>query len=335
MISNSALQKFLASIPAMRILIVGDIILDHYLYGQVNRISPEAPVPILLSEREEYRLGGAGNVFLNLTALGAQVSLTGVTGDDQAGRTIREISPARYLGLMEPGRVTPVKTRLIANRQQILRIDHETAEPISSASGHELRQIISTCPADAYLLSDYAKGCLNAELAQHVIRLARDRQVPVIADPKPANIHFFRQASTITPNRSEAESVLGMVIDNDAIAARAASLLMKKLQTDSAIITRGAQGVTIRQRSHQPFHLPSFSHEVYDVTGAGDTFAALLILGMVAGLPIRQTLWLANAAASIVIERIGAATLSPDELFERCQRLKKRAHSAAAASVPV
>lgn len=307
----------------MNILVVGDIILDHYLYGQVNRISPEAPVPILLSDREEYRLGGAGNVFLNLIALGCRASLIGVTGDDEAGKKIRDITPERYLGINVPGRITPIKTRLIANRQQILRIDRETTSPLLKETVDTILERISNCRADAFLLSDYAKGTFNLELVQQVIQIARDRKIPVIADPKPVNIRFFHHASAVTPNRSEAETILGIPIESDEEAAWAASALMKKLQTETAVITRGAHGVTARRRSHKAFHLPAFSHEVFDVTGAGDTFAAMLVLGMVAGLPIRQVLWLANAAASIVIERIGAATLTQDELRERCLRLKK------------
>lgn len=324
MISIKTLNGFLHSIPRMNILVIGDIILDHYLHGEVNRISPEAPVPILLSEKEEVRLGGAGNVFLNLIALGSRACLIGVTGDDEAGKTIRRISPQRYLGVEESRRVTPVKTRLIANRQQILRIDRETTHPISKESAEMILERITREQGDAFLLSDYAKGSLSQDLAQRIIQIARDRKIPVIVDPKPANIHFYRNATAVTPNRSEAETILGTAIDSDEKAAWAASALMKKLHAESAVITRGAQGVSARQRSHKAFHLPAFSHEVFDVTGAGDTFAAILVLGLVAGLPIRQVLWLANAAASVVIEGIGAVTLTPDDLRERCLRLKKK-----------
>jgi D-beta-D-heptose 7-phosphate kinase/D-beta-D-heptose 1-phosphate adenosyltransferase len=322
MISNQVLKTFLASLPRARILVIGDIILDHYLHGQVNRISPEAPVPILLSEKEEYRLGGAGNVFLNLTALGAQATLAGVLGNDEAGEKITELTSGKLLALTVHGRVTPVKTRLIAHRQQILRIDRETTQPISDETTDALLGLIDSREYDAILLSDYAKGTLNRRLVTHLVTQAHKQSIPVIADPKPINIDLFHRVTAITPNRQEAESILGAVIDNDEQAARAAGSLMKRLQTQMAIITRGAQGVSARQRLHQPFHLPAFSHEVFDVTGAGDTFAAILVLGMVSGLTIRQTLWLANAASSLVIERIGAATLTPDELFERCQRLK-------------
>jgi len=323
MISAKALSRFFTSIPDMNVLIVGDIILDHYLYGQVSRISPEAPVPILLGEHEEFRLGGAGNVFLNLLALGANATLTGVTGNDEAGQKIRQIAPNHYLGLEVPNRMTPVKTRLIANRQQILRIDKETTTPISQECKQTILTHISDSPADAFLISDYAKGTLDSDLSQKIIGIALKRKIPVIADPKPSNIYFFKYASAVTPNRTEAEAILGISIDNDEKAAWATSALIKKLKTQTAIITRGAHGVSARQRLSKPIHLPAFSHEVFDVTGAGDTFASLLVLGMVAKLPIRQTLWLANAAASIVIEKIGAATLTPVELFDRCQRLKK------------
>lgn len=323
MISNPALKQFFTSLPRARILVVGDIILDHYLHGEVNRISPEAPVPILLSEKEEFRLGGAGNVFLNLLALGASVRLAGVVGDDDAGQQIRNLTADNLLAVTVPNRVTPIKTRLIAHRQQILRIDRETTQPIPAEATARLIQLFSSQEYDAILLSDYAKGTLNKPLVDHLVSLAQKSGIPVIADPKPVNIGLFRHVTAITPNRQEAEKILDTVIDSDDRAASAAGALMKKLNTQMAIITRGAQGVSARQRLHQPFHLPAFSHEVYDVTGAGDTFAALVVLGLLSNLPIRQTLWLANAASSIVIERIGAATLSPEELFERCLRLKR------------
>lgn len=326
MISSKALKQFLGIIPSMNILVVGDLILDHYQFGQVNRISPEAPVPVLLSEREEYRLGGAGNVFLNIKSLGASASLSGVVGNDEAGGIMRQIAAKEFNAVTEDRRITPVKTRLMANRHHIMRIDREVTRPISNETASRILSGIEKSRADAFLLSDYAKGTLSNHLSQQIIKLAKSRHIPVIADPKPANIDFFRNASAVTPNHSEAEAILGIRIDSDEKAAWASSALLRRLQTQTAVITRGDHGVTARQRKHKAIHMPALSHEVFDVTGAGDTFAALLVLGMVASLPLRQTLFLANAAASIVIERIGAATVTREELFERCLNLKRATH---------
>ncbi len=322
MISTTRFRSLTSRFPHLKILVVGDAILDRYVFGRVDRISPEAPVPILRVQSEDARPGGAGNVADNISHLGATAILVGIIGDDAAGRELLRISPASHRLITRSEVSTVTKTRVIAQRNQIVRIDREETRSISPKITEDLLNHIRKETCHGILVSDYAKGTVTSELMEGLITIAREASIPLIVDPKPANAHLYRGVTGVTPNLSETEAILGQRIHNHDDALQAARRLQHRLDCQFAIITRGEQGITAVEKRRRGFHIPALSHEVFDVTGAGDTAAALLILSLSASASLKEAVTLANTAASLVIEKVGTAHVTLSELSSRFHSLR-------------
>ena len=307
------------SIPSFentRVLVVGDVMLDRYWYGDTARISPEAPVPVVRIDNEERRLGGAANVALNLVRAGVRTTLIGVVGDDDAGAAVREllseagITPALVVSAARP---TVAKLRVVSRNQQLIRLDFEQSFAARAAfDRHALITRIETAlaEADALVCSDYDKGTLVD--VETVIAAARAQSVPVLVDPKRRDWQRYAGAALITPNLAEFESVAGAADDERALAEQAATW-RTRLGLDALLVTRSRDGMSLFS-ARAPLHLPARAQEVFDVTGAGDTVIALMAAGLAAGLTLGQAAEIANLGAGIVVAKLGTASASPAEL---------------------
>lgn len=314
------LTQLLSSIRERPILVIGDVMLDHFVVGSVDRISPEAPVPVVRFAREDYRLGGAANVASNIRALGADVELIALAGQDaEADRLRTELALIRVgsSGLViDSHRVTTRKTRVVTTRnQQVARIDYENDEEVSGVAENTLvSQIERLAPAaSAILLSDYLKGTISKRVAAAAIAAAKAHGIPVTIDPKVPHTNYYKGATLITPNHHEAAAITHMRLRDDDEAAAAARRFRKATGCENVLITRGEHGMWLHTPSGDT-SLPAEAREVSDVTGAGDTVIATITLAMAAGAPLVEAARLANRAAGIVVGKFGPATVTPDEL---------------------
>ncbi|HTR49103.1 MAG TPA: D-glycero-beta-D-manno-heptose-7-phosphate kinase [Kofleriaceae bacterium] len=300
-----------------RVVVVGDIMLDEYLKGDVSRISPEAPVPVLEVRSHDYVLGGAGNAAANIQALGGATTLVGVVGrDDGAALVTERLGHHGITGALvtDPDRPTSQKTRLVAQGQQIVRVDRERRTPVADAVANDLRGAIDARvrECEAVVISDYAKGTVTAEIAQHAIRTARSAGIPVVVDPKQRSFAAYAGATVITPNVHELEAASRH--HGTFEVERAATSLLPELAGTALLVTRSAEGMTLFRVGSAPFHVPAMAKEVFDVTGAGDTVVATLALALAARLALEQAIELASVAAAIAVSKRGTSTVSPAEL---------------------
>jgi len=315
---RAALAKF----PAARILVIGDLIIDHFIWGSVNRISPEAPVPVVNVTRENLLLGGAANVLNNIYALGGQGEMCGVIGLDSMGNHLLELlqtlgSPTEGI-IKSADRPTTKKTRVIAQHQQVVRFDREKSGPLPPEVLAEVFAYLdkNLTSFQAVIVSDYHKGMISAELMALLMqKLLSRKDIPVIVDPKPHHLERFIGATILTPNLAEAEKMAGITITNDDELCEAARLIKAKLGCAALLITRGEAGMALFEEAREPLLIPTMAREVYDVTGAGDTVIATLALGLAAGLNFSEAAILANRAAGIVVGKLGTATVTPEELL--------------------
>ena len=308
-----------ALLPSAHVLCVGDVMIDRFIYGSIDRISPEAPIPVLLVEREKFMLGGAGNVVANIAALGAKTTLAAVIGSDTSGEDIgKQLKSLDIQAALEvsPERSTTVKSRYICGMQQVLRVDRERAIPVPSAIEDKIiKHITALIPkADAVILSDYKKGLLTDKIVSAAIECARQNGKPVIVDPKGTDFSRYRGAAVITPNRKELETATGMRAGTDDEVRAAALKLIMDCGIETVLATRGKDGMSIITKDAEPVHIPAQVREVYDVSGAGDTVIATFATGLAAGLPVRNAALLANVAAGIVVGKTGTATARLDEI---------------------
>lgn len=301
------------------VLVVGDVMLDRYWHGATSRISPEAPVPVVKVEQIEDRPGGAANVALNIAALGAPAVLVGVTGQDEAAESLRQsleaVGVKTYFQRID-SQPTIVKLRVMSRHQQLLRMDFE--EPFhtdADALARQVEQLLDQ--VKVLVLSDYGKGALQNH--QVLIKAARARGIPVLADPKGKDFSIYRGASLITPNLGEFELIVGHCEDETELVSRGARL-MRELDLGALLITRGEHGMTLLRPDHAPLHLPARAREVFDVTGAGDTVISTLAASIAAGEDLPQAVALANLAAGIVVGKLGTAAISTPELRRAVQR---------------
>jgi rfaE bifunctional protein kinase chain/domain len=298
-----------------RVLVVGDVMLDRYWYGDASRISPEAPVPVLLFREEEYRLGGAANVAANCAALGAQTRLLSVVGRDEAGRRLETLLKKEHVEVRlhrDAGVHTTQKLRVIGRRQQLLRIDMEAApsREVLASKLADFREALDDC--DVVLLSDYGKGGLTHIAA--MIRLARKAGIPVLVDPKGDDYGRYRGASVLTPNLAELREVVGRWKNEKDLASRAQGL-REKLRLDALLLTRSEEGMTLF-RSRRQIQVRAEKREVSDVTGAGDTVIATLAVMLAAGMGLDSAVRMANRAGGIKVTKFGTAVVTLRELFE-------------------
>ena len=308
-----------------RILCIGDIMLDRFVQGQVTRISPEAPIPVLRIASETLMPGGTGNVAANVAALGATAITVSVVGTDEAGGTLADLM-AGQSGLetrliTAADRETTVKIRYVAGGQHLLRADRESGHPLTEAAAARLlaavREVLPGC--DAAVLSDYAKGVLTPAVIADIVTAARDAGVPVIVDPKGRDLSRYAGAAVVTPNRRELAEAVGAATDTDADVAAAAAALARRDGLETIVVTRSEQGMSVIGSDAPATHLPARAREVYDVSGAGDTVAAVLALGLAVlrrsdARAVAEAAELANLAAGVVVGKIGTATVAPEEL---------------------
>jgi D-beta-D-heptose 7-phosphate kinase/D-beta-D-heptose 1-phosphate adenosyltransferase len=311
------LRAFVDQLRGCRVLVVGDVMLDEYVKGDVSRVSPEAPVPVLEVRGHDYRLGGAANAAANIQTLGGITSLVGVIGrDDTAtiiGDRLGEVGVENAC-VTDPARPTSRKTRVVAQQQQIVRIDREVRGSVDGEVAADLKRAIDTAlaSAQAVVLSDYAKGVITPAIAQHTIARARAAGVPVIVDPKQRTFAAYAGATVITPNLHELEAAAPP--QSPFEVERAAMSLLPLVDNSAILATRGADGMTLYRPDHAPFHVKALAQEVFDVTGAGDTVVATLALALAARLPFEAAVELASVAAAISVSKRGTSTVSPAEL---------------------
>lgn len=308
------MQKQLPHFSEAKVLVIGDVMLDRYWFGDCGRISPEAPVPVVNIKQMDERPGGAGNVALNIAALGAEVTLIGVTGcDEHADSLCQQLTAAKVKHdiLKIPSTPTITKLRVISRHQQLLRMDFE--EKFAAFQHNDLIQIFKKhlSQSNLVILSDYNKGTLIC--TQELIQLARDAGVPVLVDPKGNNFSIYRHANMLTPNLKEFETIVGACLSEKDIVDKAQAFLHKE-NIDILLLTRGENGMTLIEKDKDETHLPAHAREVFDVTGAGDTVIAVFGTALAAGSTLVEAMSLANLAASLVVAKLGAATVSAPEL---------------------
>jgi rfaE bifunctional protein kinase chain/domain len=319
-------KALLKRITGLRILVIGDVMLDHYIWGDATRISPEAPVPVIDIARDSWSAGGAANVAVNIAGLGARCTVYGFIGADAAGERLRSILKERGVDAIgSPGDgMTIVKTRVMVQHQQLCRLDRESA-PRSYASdaasaGKLLADAVKNC--DAVILSDYAKGLLTDGLVSRVSKLARSEKKFIALDPKPKNQLAFNGLDLITPNKREALQLAGIEPAQGAPfpAADVCARLHVLYNTRNIVVTLGEDGMLLSASGRVIKTIPTSAREIYDVSGAGDTALAALVLALTSGADLEEAAHFANAAAGVVVAKLGTATVSPDELLGHASR---------------
>ena len=334
-LARERLTQLTEGMLGRRIVVVGDLILDRYLIGDTDRLSPEAPVPVVTVHEKRLALGGAANVAANVVALGAECLLVGAVGDDPHGQALRQELATYQLDdrhlVTVPDRPTTSKTRVMARGQQIVRLDEEVAEALPADRLEQLIAALSEAmvDADALLLEDYNKGCLVEPVIQAGIKQARTRGIPVIVDPKYRHFFAYAGATVFKPNRRELESALGAAVDlahRDALPAA-----LDRLGVDNLLVTLGADGMILVTKDGAASHIPSIAREVFDVSGAGDTVTAWVGAALAAGATMHEAATLGNFAAGVEVRKTGVATVSPaevlavhEERFDQIGKLRRK-----------
>ncbi len=312
----SPAQTLFERASSLRILVVGDLMLDEWIWGTVTRISPEAPVPVVAVTDHSFTLGGAGNVANNLRALRAQVLFAGTVGDDGFATQVRDLLRSEDVDdagvFAAVDRPTTRKTRIVAHNQQVVRADWESMAQLPTQNRRRLADFVRDRArgCDAVVLSDYAKGLLCRE----IVEAAQECRL-VLADPKPQNIGMYYGITCVAPNVAEAAAMTGIAILDDAGLENAGTRLLQMLGCRYAVITRGEHGMALFGSAGERLQIPSVARTVYDVSGAGDTVTAVLALSLAGGVPVEQAMQLANFAAGVVVEKLGTATASPQEIL--------------------
>lgn len=314
-------EAVIDSFQGKRVLVVGDLMLDEYLVGDVRRISPEAPVPIVDITHRAHVPGGASNVAANIASAGGTPVLVGVVGKDENANHLKAVLQSQNVGtdalVTASDRPTITKTRIVSGQQQIVRIDRETKSGVSGTLADEVlhRFAVSLASVDACILSDYAKGLLTSAICREMIAQASKKGKPVVVDPKGVDFTKYAGCTVMTPNLREAELAAKISLQADSDLFTAADRLRAALGEHSALlVTRGADGMTLFRTGEPAAHVPALAHEVFDVTGAGDTVVSILTLALASGAPMNEAMLLANLAASIVVQKTGTATVSAEEL---------------------
>jgi len=305
-----------------RILVIGDIMMDEFIWGKVSRISPEAPVPVVNVTSESQLLGGAANVVNNIVSLEGNILVCGVVGDDEIGKKI--VNDLKGLGIdingviIEKGRPATVKTRIVAQGQQIVRYDREDSSQINQDSTHRIISYLkrNLDSLDAVIFSDYGKGIISEQLIRDVLNLVRDSGKIISVDPKVNNFPFYKDVTVITPNNIEASEASGIEIRDEETLLRAGEILLNRLACKLLLITLGEEGMMLFESSGETTHIRTCAKEVYDVTGAGDTVVSVLTMALTSGSTLKEASALANYAAGIVVGELGTAVVTKSKLLE-------------------
>jgi len=321
-ISKESFERIFSNLGSHKILILGDVMLDEYLWGNVSRISPEAPVPVVQILKETLKLGGAANVALNVQALGDQPILVGVVGEDKNGQKLTQVLKDNDLSergiFVDENRQTTIKTRIIAHSQQVVRADREKTDEIPSELSLKLYDFIQSRvkEIEGIIISDYGKGVINGGLLERVISLAKDNDLFIGVDPKETHFMSYRQVSVITPNHHEASFVSGRRIKDDQSLEEVGWGLLERLEVESLLITRGEKGMSLFEKNRTLTHFPTAAKEVYDVTGAGDTVISTFACAKAAGADFKEAALLSNHAAGIAVGELGTAQVTKEKLKE-------------------
>ena len=321
--SFAALKSIVSNFRHARVLVVGDLILDEFIWGEVSRISPEAPVPVVWVKNESFMPGGASNVANNLRSLGAIVKVVGVIGDDEHGAILKGELDAKGIDtsgiFVDESRPTILKTRVVAHHQQVVRIDKEKLDGLSDAIVSKIVRYVEGVikKIDAVIIEDYGKGVITPKLLAGIIPLARRSRKVISVDPKEEHFKYYRGISVITPNNHEAAKAVGFAIKDDATLKRAGGSLLNKLNCKIVLITLGENGMAVFQKNKAMQHIPTVAQDVFDVSGAGDTVIASYTLSLAAGADPIKSAHIANCAAGIVVGKVGIAVVTPEELLAR------------------
>jgi len=319
-LTNERIEQIVGNLGRSKILILGDIMLDEYLLGQVDRISPEAPVPVVEITSSKQLLGGAANVAANIRALGEQPILLGVVGPDEASVKLNGLLAQKDITadavITDESRQTTIKTRVIAHGQQVVRADREDRHELSADTEQRVLDKFASWADEikAVIISDYGKGVITASLLEKVIQICQDKDIFIGVDPKETHFFNYRLVSLITPNHHEAGFAYGLRIRSEADLLEVGAGLLRRLEARSILITRGPDGMSLFQDGAEPTHIPTFARKVFDVTGAGDTVIATFVAAVCAGADLVEAAVVANAAAGIVIGEIGTASVTPQQL---------------------
>ena len=328
--SHELILEAVKALKDHKVMIIGDLMLDHYLIGGVDRISPEAPVPVVRVRDESYLLGGAGNVARNIADLGGKPLLIGAVGTDRNGEVLEELCGQAGLStriILDGNRPTTVKTRIIAHNQQVVRVDQERVGPLDKGEMDTLFVILEENLPEypVIILSDYGKGFISREFMDRFMALVRGRSTPplVLVDPKTVNYDLYQNVDLLTPNTKEASEGANLPVSDRESVIAAGRALFKRLGCRNLLITLGADGMALFEGEQTIRHIPTFARKVFDVTGAGDTVIAATGLALAAGMDLLTACTLANYAAGVVVAQVGAATASPDELAETVAELQE------------
>ncbi len=324
------LERIVKGFSGKRLLVLGDLLLDQFIWGEVSRISPEAPVPVVWVKNEDYMPGGACNVASNLSKLGAHVSLVGIVGDDNNGRILKGLMSEKNVEVegvvVDKSRPTILKTRVIAHHQQVVRIDREDTRDFPADDMKRIKLYLreNIDSFDGVIIEDYGKGVITADLLKTVIPLAKHHGKIVAVDPKENHFSYYKGANVITPNHHEASKAVGFPLTDEASMIKAGNKLIRKLALDVVLLTLGERGMIVLQKGTAAESIPTIAQEVFDVSGAGDTVIAVYTLSMVSGGSPIVAAHIANCAAGIVVGKVGTATVEREELVEKLKRETSR-----------
>lgn len=314
-------KEILSKFPEKKILVVGDLMLDEFLWGEVSRISPEAPVPVVSATRKTRMPGGAGNVANNLAVLGATVYVVGVVGKDVNGRELLKLLESDGANtdgvVVDAGRLTTVKSRIIAKSQHVVRVDTEDRKPVGRVVSNKVRSYINKIlpKVDALAISDYGKGVISAELLTWLAAAAKAAGIPVVADPKIDHFSRYRGVTVIAPNEHEAVAACGLRDADDKNIISAGGRLLRELECEAVLITRGAKGMSLFEGDGKVTNISAHARGVFDITGAGDTVTSVLTLSLACGAGMLDAARLANYAAGVVVGKMGTATVTREEIL--------------------
>ncbi|MDP2943219.1 MAG: D-glycero-beta-D-manno-heptose-7-phosphate kinase [Candidatus Omnitrophota bacterium] len=317
------IDKIISKFKDVKILIVGDLILDEFIWGDTSRISPEAPVPVVLVERESLMPGGAANVASNICALGAKAYLVGAVGRDEHGRRLEKILKEKGVDLegviSDAQRPTTLKTRVVARHQQVIRIDREKISPLSESINKEIMDYVreKIKEVDGVIIEDYGKGVITPRLLKEIVPLAKRHNKIITVDPTEEHNSYYKGVTAITPNRKEAEAMVGIKAKDDESLNRLGRALLRRLKLKAAVITLGEHGMRVFERGGKITHIPTVAQEVFDVSGAGDTVIAAFTVSLGAGAKMIEAAHISNFAGGIVVGKVGVATTSQAELKSR------------------
>lgn len=320
--TEERLHNLFKNFEKAKIAVVGDIMLDRYIWGNVSRISPEAPVPVVEVEDEDSKLGGAGNVANNIKSLGAFPLLIGVVGDDREGEILFELMREQGFNtggiIIDSSRPTTVKTRVIAHNQHVVRIDRESKEPINYTIQERIKEIIlqNVYEINAIIIEDYNKGVIVKNLIHDLVEIAKRFGIVITVDPKFDNFFEFKNVTVFKPNRKEVEDALGRKLDTEDKIIEAGKTILEKLKCEYLLLTRGEKGMTLFNKNGEIKHIPTKARKVADVSGAGDTVISTLTVALASGADIIESATLANYAAGIVVEEVGVVPVDREKLFK-------------------